>query len=291
MSNNKNSIDHVLLTRFNLPSPGVETLIRAREGWLRERVELFEAYCLPSLAEQSDPDFHWLVYFDPESPAWLRERIRVWSDTSPLRPFFRAQVSLADRLHDMRQLIGSHRDRLLTTNLDNDDALAWDFIERIKAGCPTAGRAAIYLEWGLIRHGNRIYLHRDPDNAFCSVIEDWNNPVTCWIAQHNQLAKTMRQVRLGGEPAWMQIIHERNVSNRVRGRQVAVSPYRNRFVGLSSLPEASRQNLVSDRCLGAPRRALLNGTRNVAKYIVMLAGGQTTSEVVKVAWYKFRSTF
>jgi hypothetical protein len=28
------TIDHVLLTRFNLPSRGLESLIRAKDGWL-----------------------------------------------------------------------------------------------------------------------------------------------------------------------------------------------------------------------------------------------------------------
>ncbi len=44
-------VDHVLLTRFNLPTPGVEGLIRAREGWLQDRIELFELYCAPSVAK------------------------------------------------------------------------------------------------------------------------------------------------------------------------------------------------------------------------------------------------
>ena len=40
-------IDHVLLTRFNLPSAGAEAAIRNRKGWLEHRIVLFERYCLP----------------------------------------------------------------------------------------------------------------------------------------------------------------------------------------------------------------------------------------------------
>jgi len=40
--------DHVLLTRFNLPSKGFEGMITAKEGWLTDRIALFEFYCLPS---------------------------------------------------------------------------------------------------------------------------------------------------------------------------------------------------------------------------------------------------
>ncbi|MCU1424755.1 MAG: hypothetical protein JWM51_1046, partial [Microbacteriaceae bacterium] len=69
--------DHVLLTRFNLPSAGVESLIRAQEGWLRTRVELFERYCVPSVLAQTSSSYRWLIYFDPESPQWLKDRVEV----------------------------------------------------------------------------------------------------------------------------------------------------------------------------------------------------------------------
>ncbi len=42
-------VDHVFLTRFNLPSAGFESMVRAKQGWLQNRVELFERFCLPSL--------------------------------------------------------------------------------------------------------------------------------------------------------------------------------------------------------------------------------------------------
>ena len=50
-------LDHVLLTRFNLPSKGHESLVRAQENWLRNRVVLFERYCLPSVAAQTCRSF------------------------------------------------------------------------------------------------------------------------------------------------------------------------------------------------------------------------------------------
>ncbi len=46
-----------------------------QSGWLEDRVELFERYCLPSVAAQTDRRFSWIIYFDPQSPAWLRQRI------------------------------------------------------------------------------------------------------------------------------------------------------------------------------------------------------------------------
>ena len=68
--------DHVLLTRFNLPSAGFESIVRAQDGWLKDRIELFERYSIPSVQAQTSQAFHWIIYFDPESPEWLKGRIQ-----------------------------------------------------------------------------------------------------------------------------------------------------------------------------------------------------------------------
>ena len=57
---------HVFLTRFNLPSEGVESLIRAREGWLRERfLPRLPDDVLVVLAGRTPPDVEWRV-----DPGW-----------------------------------------------------------------------------------------------------------------------------------------------------------------------------------------------------------------------------
>lgn len=62
-------MDHVLLTRFDLPSRGPESLIRAKEGWFLRRVQqLLEEDERLDGRQQTVSGFHWIVYFDPESP-------------------------------------------------------------------------------------------------------------------------------------------------------------------------------------------------------------------------------
>ena len=133
-------VDHVVLTRFNLPNGGVEGLIRAREGWLRDRVALFERYTVPSMLAQTRRP-HWIVYVDPESPAWLLERTSTWRESGVLTPVFRPSVSREELEADLRAVVGTPGEVLLTTNLDNDDGLAVDFCERVvAAGGPPHGQ-------------------------------------------------------------------------------------------------------------------------------------------------------
>ena len=153
-------VDHVLLTRFNLPSMGVENIIRAKEGWLIDRIELFELYCLPSVRTQTNQQFHWIIYFDPESPEWLKRRIQNHADDGAYVPIFRTSVSNTDLVADIGRVTGRRGTRLITTNLDNDDGLAIDFVERLQAVGPCQDRTAVYLARGLIKSESRIYLRR-----------------------------------------------------------------------------------------------------------------------------------
>lgn len=282
--------DHVFLTRFNMPSEGVENHIRQNPQWLKDRVRLFETYCLPSMRAQTLPDYRWIVYFDAQSPTWLRDRIDAWSILVPMHPVFRVTVSRQERLADILEAVRQPADYLLTTNLDNDDGLALDFVERLARFEAQETRTVLYFGRGLIQANDRLYLREDRTNAFCSVLESWSNPVTCWVAPHNQLQQLMPEVVLDGPPAWMQTIHGNNVSNRVHGRLVAPAPYLNTFAGLDKLPAIGRHDLVLDLCLGVPQRAAVSSARHAVKWLALHLGGKSTSDKLKIIWYRLRKT-
>ena len=81
---------HVILTRFNLATPGRESALRNQPGWLAGRFELFERYCLPTLAAQSASParFRWIVYFDDGTPEPFRARIEACRRVADFHPFF-----------------------------------------------------------------------------------------------------------------------------------------------------------------------------------------------------------
>ena len=277
------SADHVILTRFNLPSVGVESLIRAHDGWLRARVELFEHYCLPSVRAQSDLDFSWIIYFDPESPAWLMEWIDTQRDEGIFHPVFRASVSTPQLLSDIGELIGTPRSWLMTTNLDNDDAIALDFVARLHAIAPPTERTAVYLSNGLIASQDDLYLRTDRHNAFCSVIEPWDRPVTCWADWHNRLSLQMSARSIGGPPAWLQVIHGSNVSNRVRGRLVSPAAYRGLFGNLlAEAPAPGRSKIARDRIVTGPARFTRETVRATAKWGAVRLFGTSGLDRIKL---------
>ena len=277
-------IDHVLLTRFNLPSKGPESFIRAQEGWLERRVELFENYTIPSVAAQTVAGFHWIVYLDPDSPRWLLDRLAPHVASGAFTPIFREEVTWRDVGADVRQLTGAQGNLLITTNLDNDDALATNFMERIQRLAKPGEATALFLERGLISAGERAYLWRDRDNAFCSVAEPWSpEPTTAWRDWHIMLGRHLPVRRAAGAPAWLQVVHRENVSNRVRGRLTDPTRYRNLFHGLiQDLQRPQPGTVAFDFIVTAPLRVVSDGLGGVAKWALLTLGGKNTLDRVKL---------
>ncbi len=275
--------DHVVLTRFNLPSKGYESVVRAHDGWLHSRVGLFEKYCLPSMRSQTASDATWIIYFDPGSPAWLKDWIDGYAGDTAFTPVFRAEVSTSDLLRDITFAVGTPRPGLITTNLDNDDAIARDFLERIEGAAAPGTRSAIYVTHGLIASSSGVYKRRDRLNAFCSVAEPWSTPVTCWSAWHNRLSLQMPVTSVSGAPGWLQVIHGDNVSNRVRGRLVTPGAYSELFPGLlDEAPVPSQAALLKDRLAAGPARASREAVRRVAKGIATALFGTSGLDALKL---------
>lgn len=278
-----NNIDHILLTRFNVPSEGYEGIVRAREGWLRNRIGLFEKYCLPSVRSQVEKRFQWIIYFDPQSPSWMKERIRQLSREDLFIPIYRPEVLKSQLLDDLRTAVRTGAEYLLTTNLDNDDGLAFDFTARLRDATPSGSAAAVYLPQGLIRSGSAVYRHTDRKNAFCSVLAPWSSPQTCWAEWHNQLGRTMPVIYLDGDPAWLQVVHGSNVSNRIHGRRVAPAQFTDAFPGLlTDLADPSLAQLLGDRAVLSPGRLVRDAGRSAAKTVVRSISGRDGIDDVKV---------
>lgn len=285
----RNGIDHVILTRFNLPSVGVESIVRAQEGWLRTRVALFEKYCVPSVLSQTSSNFRWLIYFDPESPEWLRSLIAGYEKAGTFVPIYRESVSPTELVDDIRSLTGAGGATLITSNLDNDDALAVDFLQRLQDSVPAAPRAALYFSHGLITSPGGLYFRTDRHNAFCSVRETWDAPDTCWVDWHDRLPKRMTVQLIAGDPGWLQVVHGRNVSNRVRGSLTSPDRYRPLFPTLlDDVPPPRVADIAQDRLVARPIRVARETARSLVKHVAIALLGKSGFDSAKGAFARAR---
>lgn len=125
-----------LLTRFNLKfwriaKSGMDT--RSQE-WLQKRFELFEQYCLPSIASQTYENFSWFCLFSEDTPEKYLQRLVELKKLCPqFYPVLLSDTETADHCGAIGSLIDKVRQpekTLVTLRIDNDDAIALNFIEK-----------------------------------------------------------------------------------------------------------------------------------------------------------------
>lgn len=257
-------VPHVFLTRFNVPTNRVESSIYS-ESWLADRIRLFETYTLPSVRAQSTLARYWLVYLGADSPPWLRQYMSNLSDERLLRPvYLERPLSKAGIREDIVAVTGREGGPVITSNLDNDDGLATDYVDRLRGIEVDRAHAVLCLDEGLILAGSRVYHRVDRRNAFSAVLGDLGTPEfrSCWSEWHNRLHLVLPAFHGRGGPAWLQVVHGVNVSNRVRGRLALVEPYRYMFPDiLRSVVDPSPKDVRRDRLILGPGRDVRDTVR------------------------------
>ena len=226
-------IQHYILTRFNLYLWNKDKeggLVRTKQ-WLEHRFELFERYCLPSVKNQTCQSFEWIVLFDNTTPEPFKERIGEWQKECPqLVPVYVeprdghrfAQIFREEEVRRFKSLrVQGFNGRVLTTYLDNDDALNIQFVEDLQRRVLSLADATfIFYTEGYQYFTDHQYLMKIhyPKNHFVSVVES-NNPATVktiyGYGSHYYIDKIKgaKLEYLKDAPMWCQVVHEKNMGN------------------------------------------------------------------------------
>ena len=130
---------HFLATRFNLK---VENWTTAKDGslvltekWLEERFELFEKYCFPSVTNQKNKNFYWLIFFDIDTPTAFREKTKqLLSSHNNFKALYIDGIKSLNNslIENILENLDESDDFIITTRLDNDDSIHKDFIDTIQ---------------------------------------------------------------------------------------------------------------------------------------------------------------
>ncbi len=256
------AIPHVLMTRFNLATPGREAAIRNAPDWLATRFDLFEAFCLPSVASQTSKDFTWIIYFDKDTPQRFKDRVKALQREVPFEAYYTGMFPASGWPQSLQAVLGALPGTVLTSRLDNDDALAVDYMVRTAqaaAGQMPDPRIGIVITNGFIRSQHRAYALAHPCNAFTSWLERTENPELLKTAMgiaHMDAAASGPLLQVPGDGAWLQVVHGGNVSNKVRGRRVAPDRLAARFhpAALAGLDPASGFAIGVENAVLSPLR-------------------------------------
>lgn len=205
--------EHFIVTRFNLPLGSSRRGLD--EDWLRHRLGLFERFCLPSVLAQTERSFRWMLLLDTRTPAPHRARIERLARDSPLRPLYFDTGDREAVVAALRAQLSADTTHLISTTLDNDDAISRDFVARIQARF--SGQALQLLNfttgYRLRLQGFALHACRLQSSPFMTAIEraDRARTITGYLP-HSTLADRMPIVDVEAPPCWLQVVHERNLS-------------------------------------------------------------------------------
>lgn len=222
----QNTLQHFVLTRFNLQlwhKDKAGDKVRSIE-WLEHRFNLFEKYCLPSIKNQTCQDFEWIVLFDSSTPEKYKSRIAGYQKeclqfnpvfVEPENGRYFAEIFRREIIKRLKA------DRVVSTYLDNDDALNVKFVEDIQ-------RRALEMNIGTFINYNDGYQYYSedgylmrihyPTNHFVSVLEN-GNPATIkgifGYGGHSRIRiiKGVRIEHIKNLPMWCEVVHGKNMIN------------------------------------------------------------------------------
>lgn len=246
---------HYIITRFNLPRTDWTTTKNNEkvlsDSWLEERFELFENFCFPSVKNQSNQNFKWLVFFDIHTPENYKQKIEEFKlSFINFHPFFiDGMKSFLPSIIEKVKEINTQK-YIITSRLDNDDSLHRDYVKIVQSYFNTQDYLAIDLidGYGMQTGKNvRIGKMRHLYNPYISLIEKNEGCKTVWHKGHTYWKYEKNIFRVKNKRLWLTIIHEKNKSNKFRGYGKVSSDILDEFnIRASKIEELSRKYESSD---------------------------------------------
>jgi hypothetical protein len=210
---------HLLLTRFNTYVNFASPEKRLQSNWLKSRLAFFEQYCLPSIAAQKDAEFRWLVFCDAASPEWFKTKMSTYK---PLVQSIYVDGPATDDViaEKVRETEFVSAPYLITTRLDNDDALSTDHLFSVQNAFQQQAREFVTFPFGLQSFRGHLYNIYWPSNPFLSLIEKVGHDgkvTTVFCVRHDRMGNDNKLKQLLRRPQWLQLLHDSNLGNTLRG--------------------------------------------------------------------------
>lgn len=223
------SFSHFLITRFNIPASNWKLDKNHNQVqddvWLQKRITLFERFCLPSLMAQTCKDFNWIVWFDPNSPQILKNKIVEWQ--SMCKNFVAAYSDDYDYWQTeglpqyIKENVSAEYDYVITTRIDNDDAFSATAVAEIQNSFRATDNTIIDCPNGYCYNlQTKLFTkHTITSSPFISYIEStkkekidtvYREGHPAWIGKANFVSVYGRM--------WIQICHDSNIANSQHGK-------------------------------------------------------------------------
>jgi hypothetical protein len=176
-------------------------------------------YCFPSVTSQVGAHFHWLVFCNAESPVWFKDHMASLSQF--LTPIYIEGLATREvivrKVQETGYVVTPY---LISTRLDNDDALSRNHLGLVQRAFKQQERAFVIFPLGVQLFRGNLYGLCWFDNPFFSLIEKVGRSgefATALSIRHGDIYEGNHVLKLWRTPQWLEVIHSNNVSNSLRG--------------------------------------------------------------------------
>lgn len=236
--------EHFIVTRFNLrvsewktTKNGLDVL---SDEWMDDRLEKFEKYCLPSVLNQKNKNFKWLIFFDKmTSNKYLQKIDDLTKISSNIYCYFINGITeLKQAFTDaIKSFPAKDNKWIITTRLDNDDIIHEKFVEEIQNNFTPVHETIIDLRNGLQLNIQKEQaevkeLHNE-FNPFISLIENCEQFQTVISKPHRDWKSAKNIIVLDAYPLWIEVIHTNNKLNEADEKKLLSKSFNCQEFGLS----------------------------------------------------------
>ncbi|MEA5576908.1 glycosyltransferase [Anabaena sp. UHCC 0451] len=210
--------EHYILTLFNVDRGFDKTNKRNSIEYLEKRFELFESVTVPSINSQTNQNFFWLIFFDINTPDVFKKRAEETLKMSNCLPVY--VQGEQEILPFLKGKLLPKTQCLVTTNLDNDDALHKNFVGIIQSNFRDEKVYFLNITLGYMLRHDGLLMREFLSSPFHTIVETVSDELlTCLSVPHHYLySLSMLGVpvyQIASEPAWLQLVHDTNVVNRL----------------------------------------------------------------------------
>ena len=208
---------HVLITRFNVEIAYADPGRGIQELWLRDRLRVFDHITVPSVKSQTVPLDAWLVFFNAKSPSWFKSAIEEHDSITPVwidGPLLDGRIAA-----ELTALGLADRDYLITSRVDNDDALSRTYVETVQSNFDSQDRLFIEFPRGIEYANGDYYRKTWRSNPFLSLIENTRTAKvdTVICRPHPEVRRSEPTLTIWQKEMWMQNSHPLSATSpRVR---------------------------------------------------------------------------
>lgn len=211
---------HLLLTRFNVRESEADSLA-LNEAWLAKRFELFDNYCFPSIINQTCKDFKWIILLDGKTPEKFRQLEHEYHNKAGLELYFEYLEGYYDYTNlapVLAKYIPEGVEYVVTSRVDNDDALAPDYIAEVHKNLVfSAEKNFISFNRGIQYFSKQdlSYNVEYATNHFTTLVEPASKPFSTVLCFDHTQADSIGVFHVidTHRPMWTEVVHGNNVIN------------------------------------------------------------------------------